>query len=81
MKRVGGMGALTLTESNDMTKVVNRKSGMSFNVDCCINSLLRSTIDAGFDIDQDLALIDCTNGVIEFEGNDNSFLNILKGKL
>jgi len=64
-----------------MTKVVNRKTGLVFNVDCSIYSLLRSTVDGGFDIDQDLALIDCRNGVIEFEGNDDSFLNVLKGKL
>ena len=38
-------------------------------------------MDAGIDIDQDLALIDCRNGVIEFEGNDDTFIKILKGKL
>lgn len=64
-----------------MTKVVNRKTGLVFNVDCSINSLLRSTVDAGIDIDQDLALIDCRNNTIELEGNDDSFLKILKGKL
>ena len=64
-----------------MTKVLNRKTGLVFNVDCSINSLLRSTVEAGLDISQDLALIDCTNGVIEFEGNDDSFFNVLKGKL
>ena len=81
MKRVGGMGSLTHKRKNNMTKVLNRKTGLLFNVDCSINSLLRSTMEAGLDISQDLALIDCTNGVIEFEGNDNSFLNVLKGKL
>jgi len=80
MKRVG-WETFNPNESNDMIKVVNRKSGMSFNVDCCINYFLRATREAGLDIDQDLALIDCRNGVIEFEGNDDSFLNVLKGKL
>ena len=74
------MGNFNLNRKN-YDKVVNRKSGMSFNVDCSINSLLRSTVEAGLDINQDLVLIDCRNGVIEFEGNDDSFLNVLKGKL
>ena len=64
-----------------MTKIVNRKTGLVFKVDCSINSLLRSTVEAGIDIDNDLALIDCRNNTIEFEGNDNSFFNVLKGKL
>lgn len=77
----GGMGNFNPNESNDMIKVVNRKSGMSFNVDCCLSFFLHSTMQAGIDIDDDMALIDYTNGVIEFEGNDDSFHNILKGKL
>ena len=64
-----------------MIKVVNRKTKVSFNIDCCLSFFLHSTMQAGIDIDQDLALIDYTNGVIEFAGNDDSFLNILKGKL
>tara|TARA_S200002703_G_scaffold157795_1_gene166585 strand:- start:1016 stop:1258 length:243 start_codon:yes stop_codon:yes gene_type:complete len=80
MKRVG-WETFNPNESRIMTKVVNRKTGLVFNVDCSINSLLRSTVDGGFDIDEDLALIDCRNRVIEFEGNDDSFLNVLKGKL
>jgi len=39
-----------------MTKIVNRKTGLVFKVDC-------------------------RNNTIEFEGNDNSFFNVLKGKL
>ena len=80
MKRVG-WETFNPNESRIMTKVVSRKTGLVFNVDCSINSLLRSTVEAGLDINQDLVLIDCRNGVIEFEGNDDSFLNILKGKL
>ena len=64
-----------------MIKVMNRKTKVSFNVDCCINYFLHSANSAEIDIDQDLALIDCTNGVIEFEGNDDTFIKILKGKL
>ena len=64
-----------------MIKVMNRKNGLVLNVDCCLSFFLHSTMQAGIDIDQDLALIDCRNGVIEFEGNDDTFINILKGKL
>lgn len=64
-----------------MTKLVNRKTGQSLNVDYSINNFLRATREAGLDIDQDLALIDCRNNTIELEGNDASFLKILKGKL
>jgi hypothetical protein len=39
MKRVGGMGVFNHNESRIMTKVVNRKTGLVFNVDCSINSL------------------------------------------
>lgn len=64
-----------------MTKVLNRKTGVSFNVDSCISYFLQIAKEAGINIDDDMALIDYTNGVIEFEGNDDSFHNILKGKL
>ena len=64
-----------------MTKLVNRKTGQSLNVDYSINNFLRATREAGLDIDQDMALIDCRNNTIELEGNDDSFLKILKGKL
>jgi len=73
--------SLTLKRKNDMTKLVNRKTEQSLNVDYSINNFLRATREAGIDINNDLALIDCTNGVIEFEGNDDTFINILKGKL
>lgn len=64
-----------------MTKLVNRKTEQSLNVDYSINNFLRATREAGIDINNDLALIDCRNNTIEFEGNDDSFLKILKGKL
>lgn len=64
-----------------MTKVINRKTGLVLKMDCCITYFLQSADSAGIYIDQDVALIDYTNGVIEFEGNDDSFLKILKGKL
>ena len=78
---MGGMGIFNLKRKNDMIKVLNRKSGMVLNVECCLSFFLHSTMQAGIDIDKDLALIDYTNGVIEFAGNDDSFLKILKGKL
>jgi len=64
-----------------MTKVVNRKTGLVLKIDCCIAYFLQASDSAGIDIDQDMALIDYTNGVIEFEGNNDTFINILKGKL
>ena len=78
---MGGMGIFNLKRKNDMIKVLNRKSGMVLNVECCLSFFMHSTMQAGIDIDKDLSLIDYTNGVIEFEGNDDSFLKILKGKL
>ena len=64
-----------------MTKVVNRKTGLVLKMDCCISYFLQAADSAGIDIDHDMALIDYSKGVIEFEGNDDSFLKILKGKL
>ena len=64
-----------------MTKVINRKTGLVLKVDCCLSYFLHSANAAGINIDDDMALIDYTNGVIEFEGNDDTFINILKGKL
>ena len=78
---MGGMGSFNPGESNNMTKIVNRKTGQSLNVDYSINNFLRATREAEIDINNDLALIDCRNNTIEFEGNDDSFHNILKGKL
>ena len=62
-------------------KVVNRKTGLVLKMDCCISYFLQAADSAGIDIDHDMALIDYSKGVIEFEGNDDSFLKILKGKL
>jgi len=81
MKRVGGIGNFNPNESRTMTKVINRKTKLVLKIDCCITYFLQAADSAGIDIDQDMALIDYTNGVIEFEGNDDSFLNVLKGKL
>lgn len=78
---MGGMGNFNLNESRTMTKVINRKTKLVLKIDCCITYFLQAADSAGIDIDQDMALIDYTNGVIEFEGNDDSFLNVLKGKL
>ena len=64
-----------------MTKVINRKTGLVLKMDCCIIYFLQSAMEANINIDNDLALIDCRNNTIEFEGNDNSFFNVLKGKL
>jgi hypothetical protein len=78
---VGGMGNLTLNESRTMTKVINRKTGLVLKLDCCMAYFLHSAMEANINIDDDLALIDCRNNTIEFEGNDDTFINILKGKL
>jgi len=75
------MGSLTLKRKNEMTKLVNRKTEQSLNVDYSINNFLRATREAGIDINDDLTLIDCRNNTIELKGNDDSFLKILKGKL
>jgi len=64
-----------------MTKVINRKTGLVLKMDCCISYFLQAADSAGIDIDHDMALIDYSKGVIEFEGNDDTFINIMKGKL
>ena len=64
-----------------MTKVVNRKTGLVLKMDCCISYFLQAADSAGIDIDHDMASIDYSKGVIEFEGNNDTFINILKGKL
>jgi len=64
-----------------MTKVINRKTGLVLKLDCCISYFLQAADSAGIDIDHDMALLDYSKGVIEFEGNDDSFLNVMKGKL
>ena len=64
-----------------MTKVINRKTGLVLKMDCCISYFLQTADSAGIDINEDMASIDYTKGVIEFEGKDDTFINILKGKL
>jgi hypothetical protein len=78
---VGGMGNFNPKRKNDMIKIVNRKTGLVLKMDCCMAYFLHSCIEANINIDDDLALIDCRNNTIEFEGNDDSFLNVMKGKL
>jgi len=75
------MGNFNPKRKNDMIKIVNRKTGLVLKMDCCITYFLQAADSAGIDIDQDMALIDYTNGVIEFEGNNDTFINIMKGKL